>query len=458
MTASRRFPLIPAALALLAAAGSPAGGQTPTDSAIRAVVQDRVATKRAVGLVVATLDRGKTSVFTAGSSGNGVPLGVNTVFEIGSITKVFTAALLAEMVARGEVRFDDPIAKYLPISVKVPTRNARQITLADLSTQISGLPRLPSNFTPKDQKNPYADYTVEHMYAFLSGYDLTRDIGEKYEYSNLGVGLLGHVLARRAGKSYEQLLTERIFEPLGMKDTRIVLTAGMKSRLASGHDEAGAKASNWDIPTLAGAGALRSTAADMLKFLAANLDSARTPVMRALATTRVPRRDIPGGPLQIGLGWHILSPFGKPLVWHNGGTGGYRAFIGLDHANQRGVVVLSNQATSPDDIGFHILEPRAPLTPAPKARKEVAVDPATLEAYVGVYQISPAFAITITREGSNLSAQATGQEKLQLFAESTTEFFLKIVDAQVVFEKDATGKVTRLVLHQGGQSMPGVKK
>lgn len=145
-------------------------------------------------------------------------------------------------------------------------------------------------------------------------------------------------------------------------------------------------------------------------------------------------------------------------MWHNGGTGGYRAFIGLDHAAQRGVVVLSNQAIGADDIGFHILEPRAPLMPAPRARNEVAVDAAILETYVGVYQLSPVFAITITREGSTLSLQATGQEKLPLFAESPTAFFLKIVDAQVVFEKDASGKVTRLVLHQGGQVMPGIKK
>jgi CubicO group peptidase (beta-lactamase class C family) len=435
------------------------GAQTVSESAIQAIADERVSSGRAVGLVVATIDRGKTRVYTAGSSGaEGVRLDGNTVFEIGSITKVFTAALLADMVARGEVRLDDPISKYLPASVKVPSRNGRQITLVDLSTQFSGLPRLPDNMSPKDDRNPYADYGVDQLYAFLSEYALTRDIGERYEYSNLGVGLLGHILALRAGRSYEELLIERIFEPLGMRDTRIALTPGMSRRLARGHDETGAPTANWDLPTLAGAGALRSTANDMLKFLKANLDSARTPVARALATTRVPRRDVPGGPLQVGLGWHILSPFGQPIVWHNGGTGGYRAFIGLDHRNQRGVVVLSNKSISPDDIGIHILEPRSPLTPAPKARKEVAVDPAVLDSYVGVYELSPAFSITITREGAGLALQATGQPKLQLFAESPTEFFLKIVDAQIVFAKDASGKVTRLILHQAGQSMPGVKK
>ncbi|HEU4748769.1 MAG TPA: serine hydrolase domain-containing protein, partial [Gemmatimonadaceae bacterium] len=322
------------------------------------MIQERVDRKQAVGLVVGTLDHGQTKVFIAGTSGaSKVQLGMHTVFEIGSITKVFTAALLAEMVARGEVRLEDPVARYLPAFVRVPKRNGKQITLLDLATQFSGLPRLPGNLSPKDPKNPYADYTVDQLYSFLSGYELTRDIGEQFEYSNLGVGLLGHALALRAGKSYEQLLRERILDPLNMKDTRIVLSRSMANRFAQGHDEAGVKTGLWDLPALAGAGALRSTVGDMLKFLAANLQQPTTRVTRALATTRGTRRII-GGPLKIGLGWQILNPFGRTIVWHNGGTGGYRAFIGLDAESQRAAVVLSNQSISADDIGLHILEPR----------------------------------------------------------------------------------------------------
>jgi len=422
------------------------------------MVQERVNRKQAVGLVVATLDRGQRKVFIAGNSGaRTVQLGINTVFEIGSITKVFTAALLADMVARGEVRLEDPVARYLPAFARVPARKGRQITLVDLATQFSGLPRLPGNLSPKDPKNPYADYTVDQLYSFLSGYELTRDIGEQFEYSNLGVGLLGHALALRAGKSYEQLLRERILEPLDMKDTRIVLSRSMRNRMAQGHDEAGAKTGTWELPTLAGAGALRSTAGDMLKFLAANLERPATPVTKALAMTRGARRDI-GGPTKIGLGWQILNPFGRTVVWHNGGTGGYRAFIGLDQESQRAAVVLSNQSVSADDIGLHILEPRIPLTPPPKVRAEIALDSAVIESYVGVYQLSPTFEIAVTREGPALFLQATGQEKVRMFAESPTDFFVKIVDAQVTFEKDATGQVTRLILHQGGASIPGARK
>ena len=463
MTPRQRFILLlaVAAPAVLGAARLTAQVTAPSDSAIGAILRERVQSKRAIGIVAATLDHGRSTIYTAGSSGApAVALDGNSVFEIGSITKVFTASLLADMVARGEVRLDDPVAKFLPTSVRVPSRNGKQITLIDLATQSSGLPRLPNNLAPANNENPYADYTVAQLYAFLSGYELTRDIGSRYEYSNLGVGLLGHALALKAGKSYEDLVTERILRPLGMNDTRIVLTPAMKSHLAPGHSASGNIVANWDLPTLAGAGALRSTANDLLKFLAANLDSTSSPLGRVLATTHFVRRDVDGAQMRIGLNWHILTALGPPIVWHNGGTGGYRTFIGFDEANKRGAIVLSNQEISADDIGFHLIDQRAPLAPPPstKVRTEITVDSTVLESYVGVYQLAPTFAITVTREGSSLFAQATGQSRFQLFAEAPTEFFLKVVDAQITFEKDSSGKVVRLILHQGGQNIPGVKQ
>ena len=252
----------------LAAPASPAQSQSfIADSAIRTILQQRVDQKRAAGLVVGTLDAsGRSSVVAYGSAdaAGAQRLDGNTVFEIGSITKTFTATILADMVLRGEVKLDDPVAKYLPATVRVPSRGGKLITLADLATQSSGLPRMPDNFHPADATNPYADYSVQQMYDFLSRYELPRDIGAKYEYSNLGVGLLGHALARRAGVSYESLVNARVLAPLGMTSTRITLTPDMRSRLAVGHDEAMHPVANWDLPTLAGAGALRSTATDML--------------------------------------------------------------------------------------------------------------------------------------------------------------------------------------------------
>jgi len=214
---------------------------------------------------------------------------------------------------------------------------------------------------PATMANPYADYTVAQLYEFLSSYELTRDPGERYEYSNVGVGLLGHVLALEAGKTYEALLRERILDPLGMSDTRMELSASMKARMAQGFDGLGTPTVPWDLPTLAGAGALKSTANDMLRFLAANLDSTSRPLGRALTDARIPLRSAAGAGGMIGLGWHIADLFGTTVTWHNGGTGGFRTFIGIDQAHQRGIIVLTNSTISPDDIGFHLLEPRVQL-------------------------------------------------------------------------------------------------
>lgn len=446
--------LLPAAVA-----GVNAQAPFPPDSAIKSILDNRISTKQAMGIVVATLERGKSPhVYTAGTSGiSGLPLDRNTLFEIGSITKVFTNTILADMVQKGEVKLDDPIAKYLPKSVHVPQRHGKQITLLDLATQSSGLPRLPTNLKPADMANPYADYTVKQLYDFLSTYALPRDIGSKYEYSNLGMGILGHVLALRAGKSYEALVKERVLTPLSMHDSGIALTPAMKSHIAQGFDANGSAMHLWDLPTLAGAGALRSTANDMLKFLAANLDSASAPLGQAMEMARAPRKPV-GPNNMIGLAWNTVTLMGLPVTWHNGGTGGFRTFIGIDSRNHRGVIVLSNSTNSPDDIGFHILQPQVPLSVpagAAKVRTEVTVDAAKLDPLVGVYELAPAFRLTITTEGGSLFAQATGQGKVPLFAESETEFFLKVVDAQITFVKDADGKVNQLILHQGGANVPG---
>jgi len=422
----------------------------PSDSAVRTMLETRLQAfpdtgKHGEGIVVGLLDAtGRRHIIAVGVDSTGV-------FEIGSITKTFTATLLADMVDRGEVRLDDPVAKYLPPSVRVPSRNGRQITLLDLATQSSGLPRMPSNLTPRDSMNPYADYSVQQMYAFLSSYELPRDVGAQYEYSNLGVGLLGHALALRAGMSYEELVRRRILAPLGMRQTAITLTPSMRARLAPGHDDEGHVVPNWDLPTLAGAGALRSTAADMLVYLAASLDSTAKPLGHALQQTHEGRHATDDPNLNIGLAWHILSRPAGNLVWHNGGTGGYRTFTGFDAARRIGVVVLCNVNSSMDDIGLHLLDASYALRQPPPRRTEVAVDSLILQRYVGEYELTPAFHLTVTREAAHLFVQASGQPRFTIFGESDSTFFLKAVDAQLTFRPDG------LVLHQNGQHTPARK-
>ena len=318
--------------------------------------------RRAVGIVAGLVDATGERFFASGATapGGATAPDADTVFEIGSITKVFTSLALAEMVRRGEVRLDDPVAKFLPATVRVPSRDGREITLLDLSNQVSGLPRLPGNLKPADLGNPYAGYGSANLYEFLSGYALRRGIGEKYEYSNLGVGLLGHVLSLRAGVGYEELIRRRVLEPLGMTDTAITLPDPMKRRLAVGTGPSRLPVKYWDLDALAGAGALRSTARDMLKFLTAAMGLRETPLRSAFDLMLQKRRPTGTPDLDIGLGWHIWNRYGTEIVWHNGGTGGFRSFAGYVTANKTGVVVLCNTSFSVDDLGLHALEPKWP--------------------------------------------------------------------------------------------------
>jgi D-alanyl-D-alanine-carboxypeptidase/D-alanyl-D-alanine-endopeptidase len=435
--------------------------ERPDDAQLKTLLRDRIDTAHAgVGIVVGIIDEKGTRIISYGhlKSGGDAVVDGDSVFEIGSVTKVFTTELLADMVAKGEVKLDDPVAKYLPATVKVPAYNGRQITLQDLATQSSGLPRLPDNLVPADNSNPYADYTVEQLYTFLSSYTLTRDIGVQYEYSNLGMGLLGHALALKAGTTYEALVTQRLCRPLGMTNTSITLSAAAKKHLAIGHNKVGLAVSNWDIPTLAGAGALRSTANDMLKFVAANLTLSNTDLKAAMESAQTPRRDVSKG-MKIGLGWHIATSYGAELVWHNGGTGGYHSFIGFDKKQQRGIVVLSNSEYDIDDIGLHWLEPKYALAKldGSKARQAVPVKAGVQARYVGRYQLGPAFFFNVRQAGDHLQVQLTGQSYLDIYPESETKFFCDVVDAQISFQQDGTGKTISLTLHQNGANQVAKK-
>jgi CubicO group peptidase (beta-lactamase class C family) len=447
-----------AALFALAFSGT-AMAQThafPDDAKLLGLLESRVADGRATGLVLGVMEAdGSTRIVAHGDPGTGAqPLGADTVFEIGSITKVFTTTLLADMVQKGEVALDVPAQQYAPPGMTLPTRNGKPITLAHLAEQNSGLPRLPTNFAPADPANPYADYTPERLNAFLAAHTLARDPGAEFEYSNLGMGILGAILAHRAGTSYEELVQTRILKPLGMTSTAITLTPEMKQRVAGGHGADGQPAALWDLPTFAGAGALRSTMTDMLKFLAANLGEPQTDLERAMRLARQPRFSIePSG--QIGLGWlSFPTSTGGALVMHDGGTGGFGAVIALEQKRGVGVVLLGNRTGVPEDIALHLLEPSIPLSPPPTARAEVAVPAETLARHVGVYALDAMkdFKLTVTLDGGQLHMQATSQPKFPIFPESQTRFFLKVVDAQVTFAPD------HLILHQGGQDQRATRE
>ncbi|WP_462252473.1 serine hydrolase [Ekhidna sp.] len=529
------------------------------------------------GIVIGLIDENGVAYYSYGvkSLKTNEPVDENSVFEIGSISKTFTGILLAEQVKRGKMNLDDPIQKYLPDGVTAPTRNGESIMLVHLSNHTSGLPSLPSNFSPEDQTNPFADYSVEQMFEFLNTYELTRDIGSQYEYSNYAVGLLGHILAESGSTTYEELMIEKIAKPLGLKNTRITLNDDMKSELAKGHVYH-FEVKNWDLPTLAGAGAIRSTATDMIKYLSYNMGIKSSKLSKAMELSHQNTRTANAQPI-VGLGWHRMISDGVEIIWHNGGTGGYKTFAGFTSDGKKGVVVLSNSVISVDDVGVHTLNPKFKLrdvkpsvgsklkeiidkdgldaledayadlkksepskynfgeveldrlgsayinsneleyaiavlslnlknfnsssnahaslgkafakngekekaveklkkaydlNPAneevatqlselgvdPKSLvKEVTVDEEILDTYLGKYELVPGFIITITREESQLNAQATGQPMFAVFPKSENVFYFKVVEAQLTFNKGDDGSIESLTLLQGGREMVGKK-
>jgi D-alanyl-D-alanine-carboxypeptidase/D-alanyl-D-alanine-endopeptidase len=411
-----------------------------------------------VGFVVGVVKDGETQVIAYGETTKGSHVAPNgdTVYEIGSVSKAFTGVLLADMVERGIVKLDDPVQKYLPEGVKMPVAGGKPITLEHLATHTSGLPRLPDNFKPADWSNPYADYTESQLHEFLKGHELRRPPGE-HEYSNYGMGLLGHLLARQTDRTYEQCLVEQICKPLGMHDTSITFSEDQRKRLAPPYNGALKLGSTWDLTTLAGAGGIRSTCNDMIKFIRANLADDDKPLTRALGLSHEKRHAMKDG-MAMGLGWHIARD--GITRWHNGMTGGYHSWLAVVPSHKLGVVVLANTAQMRvTQFGEKVTriafgEEVAP----PKPREVVDVSPAVLESYAGVYMLTPQFALTVTVEDGKLMVQATGQDKFQVFAESKTKFFYKVVEAQISFVPDQDGKIDHAILHQGGLNQKAVRK
>lgn len=333
-------------------------------------IEERLKSGQSPSYAIGIIDENGPQYYLYGKKSlDGEAIDKHTIYEIGSISKTFTAIVLAQAVLEGKMKLDDPVQKYLPEGVTMPKRSGQEITPGQLSDHTSSLPRMPTNFTPEDPLNPFADYTEDQLYEFLNTYELPRDIGSAYEYSNVAQGLLGHVLELVYDKSYEDLVIERIAAPLNMNETKVTLDDHMKSNLALGYNY-GIKAKNWDIPTLAGAGALRSSVHDMLIFLAANMGLVKTEIYPSMELTHKVRHHKAGN-ARVGLAWHINKGAEGDVIWHNGGTGGYRTFAGFVKESGRGVVVLTNSTTGADDIGFYLLDSNAKLQIIEKKKRSI---------------------------------------------------------------------------------------
>lgn len=335
-----------------------------TDAEIRSLLDQRIVERaQKIGMVAVVVDGAGPRVVAQGRTDmpDGGPMTADTVFEIGSITKVLTALILADMAARGEVAMTDPVARHLPAAVRVP-EHGKPITLIDLATYRSGLPNMPDDLTFAGD-NPLAGYTSDRLYAFLSRHSLKYEPGAHYDYANLGFGLLGLALANRAGKSYEALLVERVCDPLGLTNTRITLSDDMRSHAAQGHDDNLRPIPMWDMPALAGAGAVRSTAKDLTVFLQACLGLRQTPLAPHFATLLATRRATGAAGIETGLGWFVSSgQWWRPserdetIVWKTGRTGGFLCNIAFSLPRGRGALILCNgPATDGQGIAFDLV-------------------------------------------------------------------------------------------------------
>lgn len=350
-------------IALLVTATNNVFGQLSVDS-IKAIIKQEVASKRSKSIIVGIVDARGRQIFAEGklSDKYAIQPDGNTIYEIGSITKVFTSLLLADMSLNKQLDLKDPISKYLPKTVKTPIRNGKEISLLSLSTNRSGLPRNASNIDPKSLDNPYAEYATKNLYEFISNFELSRDVDSKWQYSNIGYALLGDILAIVEQKDFATLVNQRICRPLSMNSTFFSLPPKQKLVIAPGHNETGQPADAWDL-ALAGGGGLRSNVNDLLNFAAANLGFINTGLLSAMELTHVLQAKKDGNDTYTTMGWTLWNEDGKYLVFKDGGTGGYRSFLGIDKINKVGVVVLCNSNNSVTDIGWHILDSKHKIEP-----------------------------------------------------------------------------------------------
>jgi D-alanyl-D-alanine-carboxypeptidase/D-alanyl-D-alanine-endopeptidase len=313
--------------------------------------------RRRAGLVIGVLRDGATCV--RGRSADGAVLDGRSMFEIGSVTKTFTSLLLADGVVRGEWTLATPLRDLLPQGTSVPSSTGVEITLEHLATHTSGLPNAPIPIVAGSVqmlrgRDPYAGLTADGLLRALGRARLKRTPGTgAVHYSNLGVGVLGLALANATSRSYADLVEERICRPLGLVDTRVDehLSVVQRSRMVPGHRRRGKPAAAWPLDGMPAAGALRSSADDMLRYLSAQLNPGHTELAEAIRLTQVLRDDPEPA---VGLGWMRLD---RPhrLWWHTGGTGGYRSFAGFRPDQRDAVVVLSSQARSVDLLGLRVL-------------------------------------------------------------------------------------------------------
>lgn len=381
-------------------------------------------------------------------------VGLTSAFQIASLTKIFTAFLLAGAVRRGDLAMDDPLDRHLPGPAL--SFEGRAVTLVDLATHTSGLPLRPASRAARSQEDPYAGYGEVDLSADLEAVRLTRAPGAQFEYSNFAYALLGAALCHRLGRTYFELLETRILHPLDMDETRLAPSPAMRRRMVQGYDAQFAPMRTWDFGALAPAGGLYSTLGDLRKFLRLwTLDRGEmsTIAQSMFAISR------PGdnADTSMALGWRVSESNGRRLAWSNGNGGGVRSFLAVAIGEPNGVVGFANMATGAgiDDIGFHVLDRSSSVDVAPvRERVAIAIPSALLDQYVGIYATGaggPGDTLAIVRIQEGIGI-AQGAQHIALFAESARLFFIREDNITLEFAEGVDGQSPEFTLSQGGQT------
>ncbi|MGI9565758.1 MAG: serine hydrolase domain-containing protein [Nitrosopumilus sp.] len=285
---------------------------------------------------------------------DGKEIDENTIFEIGSISKVFTTLILADMIEKNEISLDDPIDKFLPNTVKTPSKDGKKITLLDLARHTSGMPTFPDDF-PIWDLNKHHEYDKEKMYDYLERFEPSREIGSQYEYSNMGNSLLGHILSLHTGKDYEELLKERIIDELEMTSTCIKQCDHLIEQFATPH-LLGEPIEELNLSKdMVSAGEIRSSGKDMLSFLSYSMGLKESSLKNAFETAQAANHEV-NDDLSVGLAWHISENEGRKIIWHNGGTNGFSSFMGFDPESNQGILILTNSRLNVDDVAIWLFQ------------------------------------------------------------------------------------------------------
>jgi serine-type D-Ala-D-Ala carboxypeptidase/endopeptidase len=434
-----------------------------SDGEIKKILVDRIdKMHKSPGIVVGIISPEGRRTISYGKIDNNDSRPVNgeTVFEIGPATQIITSLILSEMAMRGQLELNDPLDKFFPPFVKIPSYKDRTITLTDLSTHTSGFPFWPPGVPQTNEgAKSMSKYSMGELYQYLTHCKLTRDPGSQWEYSNLGAGILGIALGNRIGLDYETLLREKITDPLGMKNTGITLTESMKNNIGRGHDANLKGTDDWNIPIFPGAASIKSTADDMLTLLGAFLGYTHSPLKSAMdAMFRVHR---PGPDFTQALGWSIIqsAPGDSGIAVSGGETIGYSSSIAVDLKNGIGIVVLSNSAEGEKDLACKILRSTSNFEISETGnsiRKEIAIEPGQFKRYVGNYEIKPGLIVSIEESDKRLvlKSPATPAEGVVLHAADSLNFFVKEFDMSLIFKIGKSGRAENMLIRLTGSDTP----